>query len=314
MICTSGTKLHGLGVEKIKIKCSADYGTPKWTLFGTEELIPKCLKTCTSDEDCNKGVQSMYTAANVNSGYANDKKNSVQSPAFALMGTNNRKQNIAYTSTPISKHTDSKSRYGYTLKYEKDPSDYGNDQWYKEYAMSPHLRDKRNSDLFQYKKIPSNQKRGGLRYSAAKKYKKRYSEDSDGDLPDSRSSKPFVKYGSSTKTNTSGYENSYCKSVSQDQKSCYSNVCSKTALVRRNSRGLEFPQDGSHSGTNRSTDHLPLGHLGNLKCNSGYILNPSEISGEVTTEINVKCMNDEICGGTEWKLIGGSDVPECIEG
>ena len=64
----------------------------------------------------------------------------------------------------------------------------------------------------------------------------------------------------------------------------------------------------------RREDILPLGHLGNLKCDVGYIFNPTELSGELSKELNVKCMEDPICGGTGWKLIDGSDIPECIEG
>jgi hypothetical protein len=86
-------------------------------------------------------------------------------------------------------------------------------------------------------------------------------------------------------------------------------------LERRNARAIEFPQAGSHGASNQSNDdHLPLGHIGNLKCNPGYIFNPSELSGEVSKEINVVCMADRVCGGSGWKLYDGSDLPECIEG
>ena len=61
-------------------------------------------------------------------------------------------------------------------------------------------------------------------------------------------------------------------------------------------------------------DYESIGHLGNVRCNSGYIFNPSELFGEISNDLNVKCMEDKICGGTSWRLIDGSSVPECIEG
>ena len=114
--------------------------------------------------------------------------------------------------------------------------------------------------------------------------------------------------------NTTDYVYQHCKSLQGGEKRCISSSCSSTVLTRANSPGIKFPQEGSHGGLHRREDILPLGHLGNLKCDVGYIFNPTELSGELSKELNVKCMEDPICGGTGWKLIDGSDIPECIEG
>ena len=60
MICASGTTIHGLNVERVEIKCSAIYGTPKWVLLDSHKPVPKCLKFCESNADCNTG--SFYTS------------------------------------------------------------------------------------------------------------------------------------------------------------------------------------------------------------------------------------------------------------
>ena len=114
--------------------------------------------------------------------------------------------------------------------------------------------------------------------------------------------------------NTTDFVYAHCKSLQGGEKRCISSSCFSTSLIRANSQGIEFPQEGSHGGLHRRKDILPLGHLGSLKCDAGYIFNPSELSGELSKELNVKCMEDQICGGTGWKLIDGSDIPECIEG
>ena len=110
------------------------------------------------------------------------------------------------------------------------------------------------------------------------------------------------------------YTHYYCKHTSERVGLCFPSSCSKTSLYRLNARNVQFPQGGNHGGINGSSLRLPLGHVGNLVCDPGYILNPSEMTGEISKEINVVCMSDEVCGGSEWKLSDGSDVPECIEG
>ena len=195
MTCVNGTKLHGLRADSVEVKCSANYGTPKWVLLETDAFIPKCLVSCENDGDCNQG-----------------------------------------THDPTKSNTDDINRLS-------------------------------------------------LNHS-----------------------------GLSQATNTTDYVYAHCKSLQEGEKRCISSSCSSTVLIRANSQGIEFPQEGSHGGLHRRKDILPLGHLGSLKCDAGYIFNPSELSGELSKELNIKCMEDQICGGTGWKLIDGSDIPECIEG
>ena len=196
MACVNGTELHGLRTQSVEVKCSANYGTPKWVLLETDAIIPKCIVSCESDGDCNHGP-------------------------YDPMKSNTNEQNRLFRSQPSH----------------------------------------------------------------------------------------------SQATNTTNYVYAHCKSLQDGKKRCISSSCSSTGLTRANSPGIAFPQDGRHGGfLHRRKDILPLGHLGSLKCDAGYIFNPSELSGELSKELNVKCMEDQICGGTGWKLIDGSDIPECIEG
>ena len=230
MICENGTKLHGLGVEKTKIKCRANYGTPKWVLSGTKQEVPRCLKPCTNNQDCN------YNA-----------------------------------------------RFNKRIENATDEHSQENQQFV---SMSKWNQTANGTDSNVDRQQKSNSTIHGRPIQSA--------------VQDS---------------NLINYSYSYCKSVSQNNKFCTSYTCSKLSLVRQNSGGLTLPQNGIQSlDLNLSNENLPIGHLGNLRCNSGYIFNPSELSGEISNELNVKCMEDQICGGTSWRLIDGSSVPECIEG
>ena len=53
LICKKDTKLHGLGTDTAKIRCSSNYGTPKWVLHETKKEVPRCLKPCINSQDCN---------------------------------------------------------------------------------------------------------------------------------------------------------------------------------------------------------------------------------------------------------------------
>ena len=70
MICARGTKMNGLNLEEVKIKCSANYGTPRWILFDNAENIPKCLKSCKRDEDCSIESNTGNDSTNID-GYKN---------------------------------------------------------------------------------------------------------------------------------------------------------------------------------------------------------------------------------------------------
>ena len=230
MICENGTKLHGLGVEKTKIKCSANYGTPKWVLPGIKQEVPRCLKPCTNNQDCNYNTRF--------------------------------------------------------YKSIRKPADEHSQENQQIVSMSKWNQTANGTDSNVDKELKSNSTIHGHPIQSA--------------VQDS---------------NLINYTYSYCKSVSQNNKFCTSYTCSKLSLIRQNSRGLTLPQNGIQSSdVNLSNENLPIGHLGNLRCNSGYIFNPSELSGEISNDLNVKCMEDKVCGGTSWRLIDGSAVPECIEG
>ena len=72
----------------------------------------------------------------------------------------------------------------------------------------------------------------------------------------------------------------------------------------------EFPS----SPGNKTFDSLSLNSVGILTCDRGFILEPSQLKKEISSEIPIHCKKDLICGGTDWKLDDGSDVPECIPG
>ena len=39
-----------------------------------------------------------------------------------------------------------------------------------------------------------------------------------------------------------------------------------------------------------------------------------KLKGEVSSQVSIYCRKDLVCGGTDWKLDDGSDVPECLPG
>ena len=201
MICANGSTIKGLDKKETKIKCDANSGTPRWVLFQTGGKLPKCLKACTSHDDCN-----MNNYINKEDGYVTISNTSLHEKSLK-----------AYTIPPSTSNTNTYTQYD-------------------------------------------------------------------------------------------------CKQTSHGGGVCFPSSCSKTSLNRLNARSVQFPQGGNHGDMIGSNLRLPLGHVGNLVCDPGYILNPSEMTGEVSNEINVVCMPDEVCGGTDWKLSDGSDVPECIEG
>ena len=56
-----------------------------------------------------------------------------------------------------------------------------------------------------------------------------------------------------------------------------------TLLQRLNSASLQFPQSGTHGGMRGSVAsdnilRLPIGHLGNMRCDPGYILDPAQMN------------------------------------
>ena len=236
--------MHGLGTNTTKIKCSSNYGTPKWVLHETKKEVPRCLKPCISNQDCNDFVHNYDSR------------------------TRNPEQLLKSESKSLEQSNDGKYSTAW-MKYDNEWKDFSDRMDVKNGNSST------NFTIFDGKQSHTTTER----------------------------------------TKSINYTYSYCKSVSEGNRFCFSSSCSKRSLIRRNSRGISLPQNGNHnSDLNRLNDNLPIGHLGSLRCDPGYIFNPSELSGEISNELNVKCVEDKICGGTSWKLIDGSDVPECIEG
>ena len=59
-----------------------------------------------------------------------------------------------------------------------------------------------------------------------------------------------------------------------------------------------------------------VGSLQQFVCEKGYVINPSMISGYLSHQATVECVQDsrDSNGSPEWKLINGKDVPQCIPG
>jgi hypothetical protein len=57
-----------------------------------------------------------------------------------------------------------------------------------------------------------------------------------------------------------------------------------------------------------------LFQVGSFTCDLGFILDPSKLKGEISNQVSIYCRKDLVCGGTDWKLDDGSDLPECLPG
>jgi hypothetical protein len=80
--------------------------------------------------------------------------------------------------------------------------------------------------------------------------------------------------------------------------------------IDRENGHVEFPS----SAENRTTEHRPLDSVGSLVCDPGFILDPARMKGEIARQVPIHCRRDLVCGGTDWKLDDGSDLPECLPG
>ena len=65
---------------------------------------------------------------------------------------------------------------------------------------------------------------------------------------------------------------------------------------------------------NISSQFRPLDSVASFSCDLGFILDPSRMKGEISRQVSVYCRRDVVCGGTDWKLDDGTDIPECLPG
>lgn len=59
---------------------------------------------------------------------------------------------------------------------------------------------------------------------------------------------------------------------------------------------------------------MPIEGIGTFICDQGFLIDPASVKGEVSREIPIYCKPDLLCGGTDWKLADGTDLPECVPG
>ena len=95
MICANGSTIKGLDKKETKIKCDASSGTPRWVLFQTGGKLPKCLKACTSHDDCN-----MNNYINKEDGYVTISNTSLHEKSLK-----------AYTIPPSTSNTNNYTQY-----------------------------------------------------------------------------------------------------------------------------------------------------------------------------------------------------------
>jgi hypothetical protein len=80
--------------------------------------------------------------------------------------------------------------------------------------------------------------------------------------------------------------------------------------VERTNGKAEFPA----SKENQTSGSRPLDSLGSFTCDLGFIFDPSQTKGEIARQVTIYCRKDLVCGGTDWKLDDGTDLPECLPG